>query len=132
MHRWFRRLAPLALAGCILVNSNGPAISYDLQPQEFVEDFGQNNGMLMAVPCTDDTVCMAVQPPQGTTAACDTMAGKCVLRADVRLSQTINLSQQPGFPQSVANSSAVNGVTVGAVHYWTPSNTLSFASPPVD
>src|SRR5207244_1502764 len=81
---------------------------------------------------TDDTVCMAVQPPQGTTAACDTMAGKCVLRADVRLSQTINLSQQPGFPQSVANSSAVNGVTVGAVHYWTPSNTLSFASPPVD
>jgi len=134
MHRLPRalRAAPLVLGGCILVNSNGPAISYDLQPQEFVEDFGANSGNLMAIACTDDTVCQQAPVPQGTTASCDTTAGKCVLHADVLLSQTINLSQQPGFPQSVANSSAIDGVTVGAVHYWTPANTLSFASPPVD
>ncbi len=131
MHRLLR-FAPFLVGGCILINSNGPAISYDLAPQEFVQDFGSNSGNLMDVPCQTDATCAALPVPSGTTASCDTMAMKCVLNADVRLTQTVNLSQQPGFPSSVANSSAVQAVTVGAVHYWTPSNTLNFASPPVD
>ena len=44
----------------------------------------------------------------------------------------LDLSQEKGFPQSVANSGAVSLVRVGAVHYWTMTNTLNVATPPID
>lgn len=128
-------LASLFGAGCLLVDTNQIAITYDLDPQEFVEDFGNQMGTVPAVDCTagGDAVCQQLPTPMGTTAHCDTGAtNKCQLTAQIELSQMVDLASEKSFPSSVANSSAINSVTVNRVLYWTPSNTLSFATPPID
>jgi hypothetical protein len=134
MQRRLGLILPFLVAGCITIDQNGPGISYDLTPQEFTQDFGNQMGTLADVDCSmgGDALCAQAMPPMGTTTACDTATQKCTLHSDVRLTQSINLSQQSGFPSSVASSSAVRSVSVSAVHYWTPSNTLTFPSPPID
>jgi hypothetical protein len=125
---------PFLVGGCLTIDQNGPGIAYDLTPQEFTQDFGNSMGTVADVDCSmgGDALCAMAPAPMGTTAVCDMTSYKCTLHSDVRLSQTINLSQQNGFPSSVASSSAVKSVSVSAVHYWTPSNTLTFPSPPID
>jgi hypothetical protein len=123
--------APLLASGCVVAN-NAISVPYDLPPQEFKQDFGMQSGTLMHVPCTSDALCMMIQTPMGSTAACDATTMECKLVTAVRLITSINLSQQQGFPDAIAKSSAVQGVTVGAVHYWTASNSLNIATPPID
>src|SRR5690349_22922350 len=120
-------LGALAAPGCNLIGSNGLNVNYDLTPQEYTQDFGSTMGSFPTVSCATggDTVCQQVPVPQGSTASCDPATQNCLLTQDVRLIQMVNLSQQQGFPSSVANSSAIDLVTVGGVHYWTPTNTLS-------
>jgi hypothetical protein len=131
-----RLLALGALAsGCNLLGSNGLNVNYDLQPQEYAQDFGSTMGTFPTVSCAagGDAVCQQVPGlPMGSTASCDPTSTNCILTQDVRLTQQVNLSQEQGFPSSVANSSAIDHVTVGAVHYWTPTNTLTIDTPPID
>jgi hypothetical protein len=124
----------LAAAGCINLGSNQPSITYDLDAQEFMPpDFGNQMGKVPTVDCTANAgVCAAVQAPPGTTATCEAASHLCVIQADVRLIQTIDLSKQKGFPSSVANTSLIHHVEVNEVRYWTPTNTLSFATPPIN
>jgi hypothetical protein len=126
-------VAPLAAGGCIFAG-NSISVPYDLPPQEFAQDFGSQMGTLDHVSCAmgGDAACALVPVPMGFVATCDATAVECKLTDDVRLVQNIDLSQQKDFPSQVAMSSAVKGVTVGAVHYWTPSNTLDIPTPPID
>ena len=136
MHRRLARAAVLLLAsgGCLLVNNNQVQITYDVPPQEFTTpDYGSATGTVPAIDCTQsDAICTQLQAPQGTMASCDHSINKCVLTGDVRLVQTINLSTEKDFPSDVANSSAIQAVTINAVYFWTPTNTLTFATPPID
>jgi hypothetical protein len=133
-----RRPSSLALAlfvgGCINFTSNAVSVNYDLEPQEYLRDFGAGMGTLPVIDCSvgGDMVCAQAMAPPGAVVTCDMTSKQCVARYDLLLMQTVNLSQQKGFPSSVANSSAVKGVTVGAVHYWIPSNTLNFPTPTMD
>jgi hypothetical protein len=126
-------LAALA-AGCNLIGSNGLTVPYDLQAQEYAQDFGNMMGTVPSIPCAmgGDAACSVVPAPMGATASCDTAIQYCQLTEDVHLSQQVNLSQEQGFPSSVANSSVINRVEVSAVHYWTPTNTLTIDTPPFD
>lgn len=130
--------SPLWLAtvvgGCINFTSNAVSVNYDLQPQEYLRDFGSNTGPLPMMDCSmgGDAVCAQAMAPMGAVVTCDTTTKQCVASYDLLLMTTVNLSQEKGFPSAVANSSAVKDVTVGAVHYWTPSNTLNFPTPPMD
>jgi hypothetical protein len=133
--RSIRLLALGAFAsGCNLIGSNGLNVNYDLQPQEYAQDFGSTMGTFPTVSCAmgGDALCQQVPVPSGAAASCDPATMNCVLTQDVRLTQQVNLSQEQGFPSSVANSSAIDHVTVGAVHYWTPTNTLTIDTPPID
>jgi hypothetical protein len=121
-------LLPVAAASCLGLNG----IHYAFDPQEFSHDFGApTNVTLPSIPCTTDMQCAGAQPPQGATLACDTTAKTCIATYDLRLIQPVNLSQQKGFPDSVVNA-AVQTVSVDAVHYWTPTNTLTFDTPDID
>ena len=127
-------LVPLLFAGCFLVNSNEVKITYDVMPpQEFAQDFGNTGGNVPTVPCNGNAaLCAAVPAPAGTMAECDATSRDCALSADLTPYQTVNLSQQSSFPSQVANSSVISDVTINNVFYWTQSNTLSFATPPID
>ena len=105
-------------------------ITYDLDAQEFAQDFGSHSGTVPDVSCAQG--CSQLSAPQGTTATCDQGTSRCVLVADVRLPVTINLAAQKNFPSQVANSSVISSVKVNAVSYWAASNTLSVATPPID
>jgi hypothetical protein len=124
-------LASLALAFAACLTTRG--IEYALDPEEFTADFGSATGNFPDVDCSTDAMCSGVPNlPQGFTTACDTSINKCVASYDLRLLQQVNLSQQKGFPEQVATSPVASAVSVEAVNYWTPSNTLSFDSPAID
>lgn len=121
------------VAGCPLsVNSNEIAVTYDPDPQHFMQDFGNQTGTLQDVPCAGNpSLCSAVPAPMGTTATCDSATQKCILTAQLAAAQTVTLANESGFPSSVANA-AVSNVEVRVMRYWTPTNTLTFDTPPID
>ncbi len=110
-------------------------IHYALQPQEFKQDFGSATGTLPMVPCTMDSQCNAVPVPAGVmpspTMSCDPAAHACMATFDVRVYQQVDLSTEPNFPSSVLNA-VVQTVSIDAVHYWTPTNTLTFTTPTIE
>ena len=129
----------LALVPACGLSVDSTGIGYNMEPQEFMQDFGAQQqgqaGMFPSVDCSgmNAAVCsMIPNVPAGATASCDKPSGKCIGTYTVRKYQEINLSQQKAFPQSVANSSVISSVKVGAVHYWTATNTLDVATPPID
>ena len=126
-------IASLLTCGCLSLANNALSIDYTLSPQEFNEDFGSAQpSTLPVVPCASDITCKALPAQANATASCDLGAGKCILTVEVRSPpQTINLTQQSGFPATVANSSAVQDVQVNQVKFWAPTNTLSFNTPPI-
>lgn len=120
----------VALAGCLLLDSDKIAITYDVEPQQFQQDFGTASGNLQDVPCAaNPSICSTVQAPAGTSAACE--SGKCALTAELRFRQGVTLASQKSFPSQVANSSVVSQVAVNRVRYWLNTNTLTFATPPL-
>src|SRR4051812_23668017 len=112
----YLRLLALALAwgGCLNLSTNEIAITYDLDPQEFAPpDFGSQMGTVPDVSCATGAQTFSALPaPQGTRAACDAATKKCVLLADVTLTQKVDLSTQKDFPSQVANSGVINHVEV--------------------
>ena len=129
--RWL--LLPLVATGCISIDPNAISITYDFAPQQFGRDFGNTAGNVPDVSCaTNPSACAAVPAQGGAAASCDPGTKKCVVTAELRLVQSINLSQQANFPQEVANSKIIQQVTVDQIRFWTPTNTLSFATPPID
>jgi len=120
-------LVAAASAGCNLLDQ-GLTIDYALPAQQFSQDFGSQGGTLPDVPCTTAAMCAALPKVQGATATCD--AGKCVLVADVRGAQTVDISQS--VPSQVANAKAITSVQITAVKFWAPTNSLSFDTPPTD
>lgn len=128
-------LAALVLPACLLIDSKSVSITYDLDPQEFSHDFSEDGAptrSFPSVPCADDTACAAIDGlPRGWSASCDAASSQCVGRYDLRLVMPVNLSQQKGFPTEVA-SAVVQRVEVRAVRYWAATNTLDFATPPID
>lgn len=120
-------------AGCG-VSFNGSGIDYAVEPQEFAYDFGTQMGTFPVVACSAQnmTPCtMIPNLPAGATASCDTGAGQCIATIDVSAYQKVNLSQQKTFPSAILNSQVISVVKVGAIHYWTPTNTLTVDSPAV-
>lgn len=129
-HLW---MASFLVSGCILFDNNAVSIDYTLSAQEFNEDFGASPAQVLpSVPCASDATCKVLPATANGTASCDVGAGKCILTVDVTSPpQTVNLTQQSGFPATVANSSAVQQVEVHSVKFWAPTNTLSFDTPPI-
>lgn len=123
----------LSAAGCGLsVSQNG--IEYAVEPQEFTYDFGTQMGTFPTVACSaqDPTPCSKIPNlPTGATATCDTAAGQCIATVDVSAYQKVNLSTQKSFPSVILNAQVVSVVKVSAIHYWTPTNTLTVDSPAV-
>src|SRR5438477_12617323 len=97
-------LAVAVAGGCLSSN----LISYAVPPQEFTlpqnGSFGSGSGNFPSVACTDNSGCtnaqLQAQLPTGFALTCDGTAKKCMASYDVHLVQTINLSQQSGFPSS--------------------------------
>jgi hypothetical protein len=96
-------LSLCALPACgVLVDSSGGGITYDLDPREFVQDFGSptcpmmtnGNCILPTLDCTQSTtVCSTIQAP-GAVGSCEMSSHTCVATFTKQLVQAINLSQE--------------------------------------
>ncbi len=107
---------------------------YEFEPENFAQDFGSQTGNLPDGDCTQaPSLCStAASLVSGSTGTCDGATKKCVITYDFRQVQEIDLDKQASFPPQVLNSGLVSLVKIDQVRYWTPTNTLSFATPPID
>jgi hypothetical protein len=121
-------LGPLlaALGGCLTTHG----VTYALDPQHYTVDMGMPTGPAK-LPSVDCTMCaMLTGLPAEAATSCDPSNKKCMATYDYRLTQPVNLSQQPNFPSSTVSTLA-DAVSVDAVHYWGTSG-LTVDSPPLD
>jgi hypothetical protein len=123
-------IAPAVLAAACGFAIGQNEITYTPPPFAHAVDMGNTSGNVPDVSCTSPSECNQVPLPQGGTAGCE--GGKCVATAEVRLAQSINLSEQADFPAAVASAPQITVVAIKHINLWAASNTLSFDSPLLD
>jgi hypothetical protein len=137
----------LALCSCSLIKSTGLQTDYSFDAIEYASptfgatsDAGADSNTVPSIPCdpTND-VCAAMTGYGATSAAtsisasCDPTLLVCVATAQIRVSDTIDLTKQveSGFPAE-AIQYGVQVVEVKRVTYWINYNQLTVATPPID
>lgn len=142
---WFRLvpLGALVLASCSLVKGTGIQTDYSFDAIEYASpNFGDPTTTdtvpdLDCDPANDTCAAMTGYGTQGATAAitaaCDATFHKCVAQAEIRVSETIDLTKQvdSSFP-SAAIQYGVEAVDVKRVTYWIGQNQLNVATPQID
>ncbi len=125
----------LVLSGCSFLASNGLSLDYSFDTLDFQQKFETAPGTIPSIPCSSnqDAACAAlatlIDSPD-VTVSCDATS-HCAASVDVRLSYTINLSEQKSFPPE-ALEYGVRAVTLSKIAYWLRQNTLTVAIPSVD
>lgn len=123
-------------AGCSILSSDGLNLDYSFTPLDFQEKFEAVAGEFPSVPCNsgDASLCETAVAQLGDpsiSGACSIDGSNtCVATATMRLSYTINLSEQSGFPEQ-ALQYGVRAVTLSKVTYWLSKNSLNTATPDI-
>jgi hypothetical protein len=127
------------LAGCNLVGSSGLQTDYSFDALSYASpEYGPSTGTVPEVPCTvgGTDVCTAAATTmfagQNITMSCDPMLQRCVARAEVRVSQTVDISKQMNTFPAQAIQFGVEVVEVKRVTYWIDRNTLNVATPGIE
>lgn len=120
-------------SGCSILSNDGLNLDYSFTPLDFQEKFEAVAGNFPSVPCgSDSTVCEAAAAQLGDpsiSGACSIDGSNtCSATVTMRLSYTINLSEQSGFPEQ-ALQYGVRAVTLSKVTYWLSKNSLNTATP---
>ncbi len=141
MHLKIASLAVVGfLGGCNLVNSSGLQTDYSFDALEYASPaFGDpaSTATVPDVPCdaasTGGDVCAAAGaalPLANLKLSCDPTLKRCIARADVRVSEAVDLSKQveSSFPAQ-AIQFGVEVVEVKRVTYWISKNALNVQTP---
>lgn len=123
--------------GCNLVAATGLQTDYSFDALKYVSPQFGDTGSSATMPNVDCTptadICAesaAGVPNNNITLVCDPTLKKCVARAELRVSETVDISKQmeTSFPAQ-AIQFGVQLVEVKRVTYWIEKNTLDVATP---
>ncbi len=122
-------------SGCSILSNDGLNLDYSFTPLDFQEKFEAVGGTFPSVPCGSDamlceTAAAQLGDPSISGVCSIDGSNTCVATATMRLSYTINLSEQSGFPEQ-ALQYGVRAVTLSKVTYWLSKNSLNTATPEV-